>query len=38
VLLAQKALQAGLPYAMAFVDVRMPPGWTALKQPETLGA
>jgi PAS domain S-box-containing protein len=26
VVLAQKALQAGLPYAVAFVDVRMPPG------------
>jgi len=26
VLLVKKALEAGLPYAMAFVDVRMPPG------------
>ena len=31
VLLAQKALQAGLPYAMAFVDVRMPPGWDGVE-------
>jgi len=31
VLLAQKALQGGLPYAMAFVDVRMPPGWDGVE-------
>jgi CheY-like chemotaxis protein len=31
VLLAQKALQAGSPYAMAFVDVRMPPGWDGVE-------
>jgi signal transduction histidine kinase len=31
VLLAQKALEAGLPYAMAFVDVRMPPGWDGVE-------
>ena len=39
VLLAQKALQAGVPYAMAFVDVRMPPGWDGVETTqETLGA
>ena len=27
VMLAAKALEAGRPYALAFVDVRMPPGW-----------
>ena len=26
----QQALTAGLPYAMAFVDMRMPPGWDGL--------
>jgi len=26
-LMVHKRLEAGLPYAMAFVDVRMPPGW-----------
>jgi PAS domain S-box-containing protein len=31
VLLVQKALAAGLPYAMAFVDVRMPPGWDGVE-------
>ena len=31
VLLVKKALQAGRPYALAFVDVRMPPGGTAWK-------
>jgi PAS domain S-box-containing protein len=31
VLLAQNALQAGLPYALAFVDVRMPPGWDGVE-------
>jgi len=31
VLLAQKALQAWSPYAMAFVDVRMPPGWDGVE-------
>ena len=30
-LLAQKALEAGLPYALAFVDVRMPPGWDGVE-------
>ncbi|MEJ2701108.1 MAG: response regulator [Sedimentisphaerales bacterium] len=27
----QQALQAGQPYAMAFVDVRMPPGWDGIE-------
>jgi PAS domain S-box-containing protein len=31
VLLVKKALEAGLPYAMAFVDVRMPPGWDGVE-------
>jgi len=31
VLLVKKALDAGLPYAMAFVDVRMPPGWDGVE-------
>ncbi|HUD81870.1 MAG TPA: PAS domain S-box protein, partial [Candidatus Saccharimonadales bacterium] len=30
-LLVKKALEAGLPYAMAFVDVRMPPGWDGVE-------
>jgi signal transduction histidine kinase len=29
--LVKKALEAGLPYAMAFVDVRMPPGWDGVE-------
>jgi CheY-like chemotaxis protein len=31
VLLVRKALEAGRPYALAFVDVRMPPGWDGLE-------
>ena len=31
VMLAAKALEAGRPYAMAFVDVRMPPGWDGVE-------
>ena len=31
VLLVKSALEAGLPYAMAFVDVRMPPGWDGVE-------
>ncbi|MHB8520441.1 MAG: response regulator [Limisphaerales bacterium] len=31
VLLVKKALEAGRPYAMTFVDVRMPPGWDGLE-------
>jgi signal transduction histidine kinase/response regulator of citrate/malate metabolism len=29
--LVKRALAAGLPYAMAFVDVRMPPGWDGVE-------
>jgi two-component system, cell cycle sensor histidine kinase and response regulator CckA len=29
--MVQKAAEAGRPYAMAFVDVRMPPGWDGLE-------
>ena len=29
--LVKKALEAGRPYAMAFVDVRMPPGWDGVE-------
>lgn len=29
--LVEKALAAGQPYAMAFVDVRMPPGWDGVE-------
>ena len=29
--MAQQALQAGRPYAMAFVDIRMPPGWDGVE-------
>ena len=29
--LVQQALQKGLPYAMAFVDMRMPPGWDGVE-------
>jgi PAS domain S-box-containing protein len=28
--MTQQAMTAGLPYAMAFVDMRMPPGWDGL--------
>ncbi len=31
VLLVQKALEAGHPYALAFVDIRMPPGWDGVE-------
>jgi two-component system, cell cycle sensor histidine kinase and response regulator CckA len=37
-LLVQKALQAGLPYAMAFVDVRMPPGWDGVETTQKIWA
>ncbi|MHB8478649.1 MAG: putative bifunctional diguanylate cyclase/phosphodiesterase [Steroidobacteraceae bacterium] len=36
--LAQLALAEGRPYAMAFVDMRMPPGWDGLKTIERLWA
>lgn len=29
--LVQRALEAGQPYAMAFVDMRMPPGWDGIE-------
>ena len=34
--LAQSAYQAGNPYALAFVDMRMPPGWDGLETIEHL--
>ncbi len=34
----QQALQEGRPYAMAFVDMRMPPGWDGLETIERLWA
>jgi diguanylate cyclase (GGDEF)-like protein len=38
VAMAQRALLEGRPYAMAFVDMRMPPGWDGLKTIERLWA
>ncbi|MES3003837.1 MAG: ATP-binding protein [Pseudomonadota bacterium] len=32
----EASLQAGLPYAMAFVDMRMPPGWNGVETIERL--
>ncbi len=37
-LLVQKALQDGLPYGMAFVDVRMPPGWDGIETAQKIWA
>ena len=34
--LVRRALAAGRPYAMAFVDMRMPPGWDGLQTIEAL--
>ncbi|MCC5805004.1 MAG: response regulator [Opitutales bacterium] len=34
--LAGAAVEAGTPYAMAFVDVRMPPGWDGIETTEHL--
>jgi diguanylate cyclase (GGDEF)-like protein len=34
--MAETALRDGLPYALAFVDMRMPPGWDGLKTIEHL--
>jgi diguanylate cyclase (GGDEF)-like protein len=34
--LVQRALKEGRPYAMAFVDMRMPPGWNGLETIERL--
>ena len=36
--MAKAALAAGKPYAMAFVDMRMPPGWDGLKTIEQMWA
>jgi diguanylate cyclase len=38
VAMAQQALAQGRPYSMAFVDMRMPPGWDGLKTIERLWA
>jgi diguanylate cyclase (GGDEF)-like protein len=38
VAMASHALSEGRPYAMAFVDMRMPPGWDGLKTIERLWA
>jgi diguanylate cyclase (GGDEF)-like protein len=38
VLLVQKAVAEGRPYSMAFVDMRMPPGWDGLETIEHLWA
>ena len=38
VALAQEALVSGQPFAMAFVDMRMPPGWDGLETIEKLWA
>jgi two-component system NtrC family sensor kinase len=34
--MVEASLQAGLPFAMAFVDMRMPPGWDGLETVERL--
>ena len=36
--LVKKALEAGRPYAMAFVDVRMPPGWDGVETTQKIWA
>ena len=36
VMLAKKALEEGRPYAMAFVDIRMPPGWDGVETTQNL--
>ena len=38
VAMAHQALVEGRPYSMAFVDMRMPPGWDGLKTIERLWA
>jgi PAS domain S-box-containing protein len=35
-MLAKKALEEGRPYAMAFVDIRMPPGWDGVETTQNL--
>ena len=37
-LLVKEALEAGRPYAMAFVDVRMPPGWDGVETTQRIWA
>ena len=32
----EQSLAAGRPYAMAFVDVRMPPGWDGIETTHTI--
>jgi PAS domain S-box-containing protein len=34
--LVERSIENGLPYAMAFVDVRMPPGWDGIETTERL--
>src|SRR5690348_7694625 len=36
--MAERALAEGLPYAVAFVDVRMPPGWDGIETVSRLWA
>ena len=38
VLLVKKALEVGRPYAMAFVDMRMPPGWDGVETAQRIWA
>ena len=37
-LLVKNAIEAGRPYAMAFVDVRMPPGWDGVETTQNIWA
>jgi signal transduction histidine kinase/DNA-binding response OmpR family regulator len=36
--LVKKAAQEGLPYALAFVDIRMPPGWDGVETTQKISA
>ena len=38
VMLVKQALEAGRPYAMAFVDIRMPPGWDGVETTQKIWA
>ena len=38
VMLVKQALEAGRPYALAFVDVRMPPGWDGVETTQKIWA
>jgi PAS domain S-box-containing protein len=38
VMLVQKAMEEGRPYAMAFVDIRMPPGWDGVETTQKIWA